>query len=187
VILGQPGVNPSTGRWYNDPPPSDGTKVVISDTDHFAPGAGDALWAWKAFLRGHHPILMDFGIIDVKNALDPSLGVPPYAAFEACRYAMGDTWRFARRLQLVDLEPRADLTSTAFALANPGQTYVVLQPAAGPFTVRLHAATYTVEWHRLEDRQTRAADTIEVAANGPVTFTSPFSAAGPCVLYLQHA
>ena len=27
------------------PPPSDGAKVVISDTDHFAPGMGDALWA----------------------------------------------------------------------------------------------------------------------------------------------
>ena len=49
---------------------------MITDTDHYAPGKGDALWAWKSFLRGHHPILMDFGIIDVVNPLDPSLGVP---------------------------------------------------------------------------------------------------------------
>lgn len=35
-------------RWYTDPPPNDGAKVVISDTDHYAPGAGDALWAWKS-------------------------------------------------------------------------------------------------------------------------------------------
>src|SRR5260370_1343751 len=46
-------------RWYEDPPANDGQKVVITDTDHYAPGKGDALWAWKSFLRGHHPILMD--------------------------------------------------------------------------------------------------------------------------------
>ena len=57
-----PGSAPS--RWYADPPPADGAKVVVSDTDHYAPGEGDALWAWKSFIRGHHPILMDFGLID---------------------------------------------------------------------------------------------------------------------------
>jgi hypothetical protein len=44
------------GRWYTDPPASDGSKVVITDTDHYAPGSGDALWAWKSFVRGQHPI-----------------------------------------------------------------------------------------------------------------------------------
>ena len=66
-----------TGRWFTDPPANGGTKVVISDTDHYAAGLGDALWAWKTFLRGHNTILMDFGIIDVVNPLDPSLGVRP--------------------------------------------------------------------------------------------------------------
>ena len=56
-----PGSPPS--RWYADPPAADGAKVIISDTDHYAPGHGDALWAWKSFVRGHHPILMDFGLI----------------------------------------------------------------------------------------------------------------------------
>jgi len=131
---------------------------------------------------------MDFGIIDVKNPLDPSLGVPADAAFEACRYAMGDTLRFAQRIPLVDLEPRADLTSTTFALANPGETYLVLQPTIDPFTGTLPAATYAVEWYCLEaeDRQTRDAGTMVVAAEAPVTFTSPFASAGPCALYLQR-
>ena len=56
-----PGSPPS--RWYADPPVTDAAKVIISDTDHYSPGQGDALWAWKSFLRGHHPILMDFGLI----------------------------------------------------------------------------------------------------------------------------
>jgi hypothetical protein len=25
--------------------------------------SADALWAWKSFLRGHHPILTDMGLI----------------------------------------------------------------------------------------------------------------------------
>ena len=37
--------------------------MIVTDTDHYAPGQGDALWAWKSFLRGHHPILMDFGLL----------------------------------------------------------------------------------------------------------------------------
>ena len=74
--------------WYTGPPASDGTKVVISDTDHYASGLGDALWAWKSFLRGHNSILMDFGIIDVVDPLDPALGLPSYESFEPARYAM---------------------------------------------------------------------------------------------------
>src|SRR5581483_6198491 len=53
-----PGAPPS--KWYDNPPASDGRKVIITDTDHYAPGRGNALWAWKCFLRGQNPILMDF-------------------------------------------------------------------------------------------------------------------------------
>jgi hypothetical protein len=70
-----PGSPPS--RWFNDPPASDGTKVVITDTDHYAPGQGDALWAWKSFLRGHHPILMDYGLLDGMTPGEPSPGRHP--------------------------------------------------------------------------------------------------------------
>ncbi len=85
----EPGSPPS--RWFDDPPASDGRKVVITDTDHYAAGKGDALWAWKSFLRGHHPILMDFGLIEGVNPPDPTTGTASYAAFEPARYAMGDT------------------------------------------------------------------------------------------------
>ena len=42
--------NPGT-RWYLDPPANDGRKVLLVDTDHYAPGEGDALWAWKSSHR----------------------------------------------------------------------------------------------------------------------------------------
>jgi hypothetical protein len=34
------------GDWLADPAPSDGRKVVISDTDHYSPFRADPLWAW---------------------------------------------------------------------------------------------------------------------------------------------
>ena len=63
-------------HWFDYPPAGDGRKVIITDTDHYAPGKGDALWAWKSFLRGHNPILMDFGITGGVNPPDPSSGTP---------------------------------------------------------------------------------------------------------------
>jgi hypothetical protein len=179
--------NSPPSRWYASPPPADGAKVVITDTDHYAPGKGDALWAWKSFVRGHHPILMDFGIIDVVNHLDPSLGVPPYEVFEAARNAMGDTRRYAERMPLVDMTPRGDLASTSFALASPGAEYLVLQPAesAGPFTVQLMAGTYAAEWFDVDARETRAGDVVSVDRDGGVSFTPPFGKAS-AVLYLRR-
>jgi len=182
-----PGSPPS--RWFDNPPANDGAKVVITDTDHYAPGKGDALWAWKSFLRGHHPILMDFGIIDVVNPLDPSLGIPSYESYEPARYAMGDTRRFAEKMDLIAMEPRGDLTSTGYALANPGTEYLVLQPgeAADPFTVRLEAGAYDVQWYSVGTRETVEANKLAVESPGDIRFTPPFASAGPVVLYLKQS
>ena len=75
--------NSPPSRWFADPPANNGAKVIITDTDHYAPGKGDALWAWKSFVRGHHPILMDFGIINVVKPLDPSLRCPAVRVLRA--------------------------------------------------------------------------------------------------------
>ena len=173
---------PSSGRWFTDPPASDGTKVVITDTDHYAPGKGDALWAWKSFLRGHNTILMDFGLIGGVNPSDPS-----YASFEPARYAMGDTRRYAERMKLIDMVPRGDLTSTGYALAHPGTEYLVLQPSEtnDAFEVRLAAGSYSVEWYNVKTRETKKEGKVSVDRDGSVRFTSPFAVPGPAVLYLS--
>ncbi len=182
-----PGSPPS--HWFADPPASDGRKVVITDTDHYAPGQGDALWAWKSFLRGHNPILMDFGIIDGVNPPDPSAGTPSYASFEPARYAMGDTLRYAQKMNLIAMEPRGNLSSTGYALTNPGEEYLVLQPsqAADPFTVTLEAGTYTAEWYSVNGRETKDGGEVTVKSPTSVSFSAPFQAAGPAVLYLKKA
>jgi hypothetical protein len=177
-------------RWLEDPPAADGRKVVISDTDHYAPGRGDALWAWKSFLRGNHPILMDMGLIGGVHPPDPSAGEPmSYAAFEPVRHAMGDTLRFARRMNLIAMAPRGDLSSTGYALAEPGEEYLVLQPggAAGPFTVLLEPGAYTAEWFSVERRATLQAATTTVERAEAVSFSVPSEASGPSVLYLKKA
>jgi hypothetical protein len=181
-----PGSPPS--RWLDNPPASEGRKVIITDTDHYAPGQGDALWAWKSFLRGHHPILMDFGLIGGVNPPDPSAGTPSYAGCEPARYAMGDTLRYAERMQLIEMTPRGDLASTGYALANPGQEYLALQPdeAAKPFTVALVAGSYRGEWYNIGNRRTVAADPATVVSDGNCQFIPPFAEAGQVVLYLKR-
>ncbi len=179
-------------HWFDNPPASDGAKVVITDTDHYAPGNGDALWAWKSFLRGHHPILMDFGLI---GGVGPSAraaeddGVPPYEAFEAARYAMGDTLRFAKMTNLIEMTPRGDISSTGYALANPGEEYLILQPGEEPasFTVSLEPGTYSVQWYAVNNRETVGADMVTVESSTPVDFSAPIEAATPVVLYLKKA
>jgi hypothetical protein len=176
-------------RWLTDPPANDGGKVVISDTDHYSPMKSEALWAWKSFIRGHNPILYDLGIFSGVNPPDPSSGSPSFASLEPARYAMGDTLRLAREVDLAKLEPRGDLSSTGYALANPGGEYLVLQPdeAAEPFTVTLEAGTYSAEWHSVRSRKMKDAGTVKAEDGGQTTFAAPFAEAGPAVLYLRGA
>jgi hypothetical protein len=184
-----PGSPPS--HWFADPPPADGAKVIISDTDHYAPGQGDALWAWKSFLRGHHPILLDFGLLgglEPGGAPAPESGVPPFDFYEPARYAMGDTRRFAERMHLLDVEPRGDLSSTGYALAKPGREYLVLQPgeATQPFRVTLEPGSYTAEWFSVGTRVTQGAEDVTVRTAGTVQFSAPYADPGPAALYLKR-
>jgi hypothetical protein len=185
-----PGSPPS--RWFADPPPADGKKVIITDTDHYAPSKGDALWAWKSFLRGHNPILMDFGLIAGVNPPSPSAdvpGLPSFASVEPARYAMGDTRRYAERMNLIAMAPRGDLSSTGYVLANPGKEYLVLQPndASSTIEVQLAPASYTVEWFSVKRRETKKTDTVRVPKTARIRFDSPFATPGPVVLYLRKS
>ena len=177
-----------SSRWSTDPPANDGAKVIISDTDHYSPMKSDALWAWKSFVRGHNPILYDLGIVTGVNPPDPSSGSPSFASLEPARRAIGDTLRFAREMDLVTMEPRGDLSSTGYMLANPGEEYLVLQPdeKVDPFTARLEANTYSVRWHSVVSRETKDAGTVEIEDCGNTTFTAPFAEAGPAVLHLKR-
>ena len=168
---------PSDSRWRHDPPPADGNKVVISDTDHYSPMEADAVWAWKAFLRGHNPILYDLGIVG--GGFDP-----PDPALEPARLALGETRRLADRVDLAAMAPDGGLASSGFALARPGHDYVALRPASdGDLTLRVEPGTYAVRWHNVDTAEQHAAGTI-AAESTTVTLTSPFSPTVNAVVHL---
>jgi hypothetical protein len=165
--------------------------MLITDTDHYAAGKGDALWAWKSFMRGHNPILMDFGLTEGVIPPDPSsenFETSQYNAFEQARYAMGDTLHYAQQVNLIEMEPNGELSSTGYALANPGAEYLVLQPddSGGPFTVELVDGSYTGQWYSVNSRETTDVGEIKVPRGGSISFTAPFAKAGPAVLYLKR-
>jgi len=123
----------------------------------------------------------------VVNPLDPALGVPPYESLEPARYAMGDTLRFAQRMRLTAMQPRGDLSSTGYALADPGEEYLVLQPAepAEPFTVTMDPGIYAVQWHGINSRERATADELTVGSRAAISFTAPFATPEPAVLHLK--
>ena len=92
------------GGWRRSPPPADGSKVVLLDTDHLWGIGGDRAWVWKTFLRGHHPIYMD------------PLDADPIR--EGARRALGDTIRFSKRIALAASVPNSDVCSSGYALVN---------------------------------------------------------------------
>lgn len=174
---------PGAGRWLTDPPVGDATKVVLSDTDHYAAGRGDPLWAWKTFLRGHNPVLMDFGLIDGPHPADPGVGAFPFTDFEPARYAMGCTRVLADRVDLLAMTPRPDLSSTGYALAHVGHEYLVLHTGT-PSTVDLQPGTYRLRWHRLTAPDAIASGTVTVPHRAAVPLRAPVT--GPVVAHLRR-
>jgi hypothetical protein len=150
--------NPDAPDGYDyrtNPPPADGSKVIISDTDHLWGIGGNPDWVWKSFLRGHNPIFMDPYDNRVLGKADPE-------SWRAIREALGHTRRLAERLELAAMTPRGDLASTGYCLADPGHQYVIYLPDGGRVEVDLTAATgpMTVEWIDPLSGTSRAAEPV---------------------------
>ena len=132
-------------------------------------------------LRGQNPILYDLGIV---------AGIDPDRRHRARRRTPrsnrratppGDTRAFAERVDLARMEPRGQLASTGYALANPGVEYLVLQPDDdAEFTVTLEPGTYAASWYAVTTRTTVDAGQVTVDETSPVTFRHPFDVADPC-------
>jgi len=169
----------SPGRvdgYGEDPPAWDGKKVSLLDTDHIWGVGGSAAWVWRSFLRGHNPIFMD--------PYDGSvLGAPSDPRWEPIRLALGIARGLAERVNLAGLQPRPDLASTGYCLANPGLEYLVYQPKPGEtFSVEMKTGKYRYEW--INPATTAAAGTGFMESTGQAQqFKAPFE--GESVLYLK--
>lgn len=172
--------NPEAGPfdYRYAPPPADGRKVILSDTDHLWGIGGDVAWVWKSFTRGLNPLFMD---PYQERVLDRG----GMGRWEPVRRPLGTTRCLADRIALAEMRPASELASSGYCLAAPGREYVVYLPSGGEVTVDLTAATGPLEvaWiHPVDGAVTRAA---AVRGGNQHDFRAPTS--GAVVLHLKPA
>ena len=163
---------------------------MLNDTDHSygwtslksdGPAAQRA-WAWKTFAIGASPLFMDPYLEAIAGRNSPSGGSPdPY--WNTLRDALGRTRIYAGKMNLERAIPSGGLTSTGYCLADPGQQYLVYQPASGAFTLAVVAGTYGYEWYDPSTGALASSGSIAVGSETH-TFSPPFS--GDAVLFLSR-
>jgi hypothetical protein len=160
--------------YLENPPATDGSKVIISDSDHLVRELKNPSWIWKSMTRGLNPIFMDsYPPLDTLAAGDVT----------RIRANMGYARMYVERIDLSSMMPRADLASTGYALATPGVEYLVYQPGSGAFTVDIQDGQYRYEWFDPTTGSLRDAGSF-TAPGGSKTFSPPFS--GNAVLYIRQ-
>jgi hypothetical protein len=131
-----------------DPPASiPSVKPAILDTDHLWGTGIDYKWVWRSFVRGYHVLFMD-PAWPLPGWFQPLKNTRDYPGYEVARNAMTQTIRLAKRLSMIGMEPRPDLSSTEFCLAEFGKAYVVYYPNGGKATLDLSGVegTFQSEW-----------------------------------------
>jgi hypothetical protein len=146
-----PGRGPDHQYKYN-PPAADGTKVILTDTDHLWGHGGTYQWAWKSFLRGLNPLFMDpWGPVPGHTRAgyaSDRLNQRHFPDWGLLRANLGYTRRYAERLDLNRTLPQNELASSHYCLADPGMVYLVYVPDDAQVVVDLTAAQgpLAVEW-----------------------------------------
>ena len=186
-------ISPGPDRGYRDnPPAADGSKVILSDTDHLWGIGGNQAWVWKSFCRGLNPIFMDpYREVEKNDAqeeqqttwtnhLSDATTLDP--RWDPIRRNMGYTLAYANRMNLAAAVPRNELSSTEYCLANPGVEYLIYLPDGGNVTVDLSGASgkLAMEWLNPNTGERMSGGTT--TGGGSREFTAPFN--GDAVLYL---
>ena len=180
--IGPNGVGSIPFDPLGNPAATDGSKVIIDDTDHLCGVCGEVSWVWMSFLRGRNPIMMDPW--DGANPVTSAPYDPTDPKWQAIRVQMGYARTFADRVNLGAMTPHGELASTGFCLANVGVAYLAYLPYGGTITMNLSAATgtLTVEWFDPNTGDTMAGGTV--TGGSVLSLTTPTS--GHAVLYLHN-
>jgi hypothetical protein len=166
------------GGYRDNPPAADGSKVILTDTDHLWGIGGNQAWVWKSLLRGMNPLFMDpYDGVVLGNRFDPK--------WDPIRRSLGYTLRLAETLDLAAMTPQNRLSSTGYCLANaaPNGEYLVYLPEGGKAAVDLSATpgNLDVEWLNPSNGTSRPAGTAP--GKSKREFTAPFD--GDAVLLLR--
>jgi hypothetical protein len=167
------------GGYRDDPPAGDGSKVIITDTDHLWGIGGNQQWVWKSFLRGLNPIFMDpYDGKVLRKSFDPVWAEP-------VRKSMGHTLMFAQRMDLINMVPKSDCVSSTYCLANEGKEYLVYLPEGDVVVIDLSdfPGVYQTEWIDPNTGEFKKAGSIE--GGKKLSITSPFGISD-AVLYLKR-
>lgn len=192
-------------HYGNSPPPADGSKVILVDTDHLWGLGGTPEWVWKSFTRGYQPIFMDLDEPRFAKHMKPE----NREVWDSTRRAMGQASTLAQRIPLGTMLPATEIASSGYCLTNRESSYVVYLPVdyygsyrrtlAGKVlrfllqkdmikkvvTVDLSAANrpLVVEWFNVGTGEAVVAGTTN---GGSIQhFAAPFN--GDAVLYLSTA
>jgi hypothetical protein len=172
---------PGDYDYRNNPPPADGSKVIITDTDHLwgVPPLDEVettrKWVWKSFLRGLNPIFMD-PYKQVRNGG----GIDGH--WDPVRNAMGFTLQWARQVNLAAMVPKVELASTSYCLAEVGREYLIYQPEGGRFNAHLESGSYEARWY--DCAAGNGPEPLRVRSpNGCVRLEPPFE--GDALLHLK--
>jgi hypothetical protein len=173
------------GGYGTDPPPADGRKVIISDTDHHGakPYPQRRAWVWKSLFRGHHPIFLDMYPDQETRQLD-RIDTPELdPQWEPIRRAMGLARALADRVDLTRLTPHSELASSAYCLADPGRTYLAYLPEGGKVRLDLSAAPGRLSVTWLEARTKKSAPAGSIEGGAGREFAAP--TAGDKILHVS--
>ncbi len=152
--------------YRNRIPENPGKKVVILDTDHLWGCGGDYLWAWKSFLKGLNPIFMDpwdnlqYADTVAVGWLAPCVYGRQHQPYVLLRKNLGAIRKISEEIDLVHCTPQTGITNTAFCLAKPGETYILLAEAGKSVTIDLRNVkeNFQVQWFDPEKCDTSVAN-----------------------------
>ena len=166
------------GGYRDNPPAADGSKVILTDTDHLWGIGGNQSWVWKSFLRGMNPLFMDpYNCRILERRCDP-------VWMDSIRVSLGYTRMLADRMDLLSVLPLPGLASSTYCLANRGSEYLVYLPDSNEVVVNLEdtPGSFTVEWFNPNTGKFTQSGTIE--GGSKVSLKSPYEGVG-AVLYLK--
>lgn len=192
-------ISPGGLVYIDNPPPGNGQKIIISDSDHFGGRLLNHTWVWKSFTRGLNVV----NYMRLKQLMDSD---PMHVR---ARNAMGHVLQYSQRMDLAETSPKGDISTTGYALVNPGKEYLVYLPSSGHWGMRyfdkfaLHgwmnwitrrigwtetaivdlsvsSETFEVEW--FNPRTGKITDGGNIKGGGKRSFASPFT--GDAVLYI---
>ena len=171
-------ISPNPDGGYRDnPPPADGSKVIVNDTDHLWGIGGNKEWIWKSFLRGLNPLFMDpYECKVLERSCNPGW-------LDTMRINLGYTRTVADRIDLLSMIPLPEIASTSYCLADRGSEYLVYLPDTSEATVDLEdtRGSFRVKWFNTDNGEFTRAGRIK--GGRKVTLKSP-SEVKNSVLYL---